>query len=377
MKRLLFYMLFFCFPLGLMAEDLQFVTTLSSPVGTFSQLETADPETAAVSPVVNFCNTRTSTGRIELRGANAYLQSLTLKNGTSLEGTVGEYRLSSALNVNNGGTLKAKRIMANTMSLSGASSINSQVNSTLYVSSMGVKGAKTGSLTIPSKVQTNNTGSNDEMEWSNVYSRDYTADGSATGNSYTSYLLKSEKCYPLSGEPTSQSCPSGYTGTQTRTWNYSTCRWNDWEGECICYPPAGEPTTQSCPSGYRGEKTRTWNYDTCRWNEWQDTCTPNYCCRYRLSSFTEVSTEYGLESVYRTHDSLMENESCFDYNKTQGTSFNCNDNLGSNCYDGYDYDCGYETSCDHSLTVYWHYQYCEEEDRRPCNEVSGSEWSQC
>ena len=33
-------------------------------------------------------------------------------------------------------------------------------------------------------------------------------------------------CNPPSGEATSQSCPSGYTGTQTRTWNYSTCAWN-------------------------------------------------------------------------------------------------------------------------------------------------------
>ncbi len=278
MKRFFIYAVLVLIPASIQAEDLQFVTTLSSPVGTFAQLETADPTSAAVSPVVNFCNTRTSTGRIELRGANAYLQNLTLKNGTTLGGSVQEYRLSSSLNVNSGGSVKGKRLLANNMSLSGASSVNSQVNNTLYVSSMGVKGAKTGSLTIPSKVQTSNTGNNDEMEWSNIYSRDYTSGGSATGSSYSSYLLKSKRCEPPAGEPTSQSCPSGYIGTQTRTWNYNTCSWNAWQGTCTCNPPAGEPTTQACPSGYTGTKTRTWNYSTCSWNAWNSSgCEKEEC----------------------------------------------------------------------------------------------------
>ena len=287
MKRFFIYAVLVLIPASIQAEDLQFVTTLSSPLGTFSQLETADPTTAAVSPVVNFCNTRTSTGRIELRGANAYLQNLTLKNGTTLGGNVQEYRLSSSLNVNNGSSLKGKRLLANNMSLSGAGSMSSQVSNTLYVSSMGVKGAKTGSLTIPSKVQTSNTGSNDEMEWSNIYSRDYTSSGSATGSSYSSYLLKSKRCEPPAGEPTSQACPSGKTGTQTRTWNYSTCSWNAWQGTCTCNPPSGEPTTQACPSGYTGTKTRTWNYSTCSWNAWQGTCSRIY--HWTASGTTEYA----------------------------------------------------------------------------------------
>ena len=267
MKRFFIYAVLVLIPASIQAEDLQFVTTLSSPVGTFAQLETADPTSAAVSPVVNFCNTRTSTGRIELRGANAYLQNLTLKNGTTLGGSVQEYRLSSSLNVNSGGSVKGKRLLANNMSLSGASSVNSQVNNTLYVSSMGVKGAKTGSLTIPSKVQTSNTGNNDEMEWSNIYSRDYTSGGSATGSSYSSYLLKSKRCEPPAGEPTSQSCPSGYIGTQTRTWNYNTCSWNAWQGTCTCKAPNGQTYWGSCPNGQEGRITYTWNTSTCRYKK--------------------------------------------------------------------------------------------------------------
>ena len=75
-------------------------------------------------------------------------------------------------------------------------------------------------------------------------------------------------CKAPAGEPTTRACPSGYSGTQTRTWNTSTCSWNAWQGTCTCNPPAGEPTSQSCPTGYSGTQTRTWNYDTCSWNEW-------------------------------------------------------------------------------------------------------------
>ncbi len=272
MKRVLIYLLVAFLPASISAEDLQFITTLSSPLGTFSQLETADPKTAVVSPVVNFCNTRASAGRISLNGSNAYLQTLTLKTNASLGGNVQEYRLSNSLTVNSIGTLRAKRLMANNVSLSGASSINSQVNSTLYISSMNVKGAKASSLTIPSKVQTSNTGSNNDMEWSNIYSRDYTSSGSATGSSYTSYLLKSKQCNPPAGEPTTQSCPSGYTGTQTRTWNYSTCSWNAWQGtckgDCSNYSYKSTHKSECCPGTSESDTTcwscttnATWTYN--------------------------------------------------------------------------------------------------------------------
>ena len=79
-------------------------------------------------------------------------------------------------------------------------------------------------------------------------------------------------CQAPAGEPTTQACPEGYSGTKTRTWNTSTCTWNAWQGTCTCNPPAGEPTSQSCPSGYSGTQTRSWNYSTCSWNAWQGTC---------------------------------------------------------------------------------------------------------
>lgn len=175
------------------AEQMQFVTTLSSPLGTFAQLETADYGAVASVPLVNFCNSRASVGSVTLKGADTYLQTVLLKNGTELGGNVKEYRISGTLAVNAGGDLEGGRMMANAASLSGASSAKSQVEDTLYAAGLKVKGAKTAGLTIPGQVQTSGQGGGDELEWSNIYTKDYKADGSTSGsNSYTSYLLKSK-----------------------------------------------------------------------------------------------------------------------------------------------------------------------------------------
>lgn len=177
----------------LKAEQMNFVTTLSSPLGTFAQLETADPGALTSVPLVNFCNSRSAVGTVSVKGADVYLQTLNLKSGTTLGGNTGEFRIASALSVNNNTTVTGGRLMANAASLSGASSAKSKVEDTLHMSTMKVKGAKTGSLTIPSQVQSRGTGNDDELEWSNVYGKDYNKDGEATGSkSYTSYLLKTK-----------------------------------------------------------------------------------------------------------------------------------------------------------------------------------------
>ena len=202
------------------AEEMRFVTTLSSPLGTFAQLETADPSALSSVPLVNFCNSRASAGTVTLQGADTYIQTLALKNATVLGGNTPEYRISGALSVNNNSEVTGGRLLANTASLSGASSAKSKVEDTLYMSSMKVKGAKAGSLTIPSQVQTSGSGNNDELEWSNIYTKDYKSDGSANGSkSYTSYLLKTKvRC--VASEATA--CTSS-KGT-----------WDDTDCSCTC-----------------------------------------------------------------------------------------------------------------------------------------------
>ena len=53
-----------------------------------------------------------------------------------------------------------------------------------------------------------------------------------------------------------------------------------------CEPPAGESSTQACPSGYSGTQTRTWDKVQCKWSAWTGTCTPNKNYVLKLISTT-------------------------------------------------------------------------------------------
>lgn len=174
MKRVVFLLFLAGCILPACAEQMTFVTTLSSPLGTFAQLETADPSAVSSVPLVNFCNSRSSVGTVTLKGANAYLQTLYLKNATVLGGNTPEYRVENALNVNKDGELTAGRLMADKVTVTGAADAKSNVSDTLYADALTVKGAKTESLVIPGQVETvageNSTAT---LEWSNAYPCDY------------------------------------------------------------------------------------------------------------------------------------------------------------------------------------------------------------
>ena len=167
MKQIFFLLFLVGCILPACAEQMTFVTTLSSPLGTFAQLETADYSATTSVPLLNFCNTRSSAGTVTLKGADTYLQTLSLKNGTTLGGNTPEYRISGTLSVNNNSEVTGGRLLANTATVSGASSAKSKVEDTLYAASLKVKGAKAASLTIPGQVQTVGTGSGLTMYWSN------------------------------------------------------------------------------------------------------------------------------------------------------------------------------------------------------------------
>ncbi len=194
MRKFLFFTLLLALALPVCAEQMQFVTTLSSPVGTFGQVDAADPSLVTEAPLVNFCNTRTYSGVINLRGADAYLKQLYLQNGTTLGGNTQEYQVSGLMYVNKDFSLQAARLY--TISLSFSTTLEeakSQVGGTLYLNNAAsVKGAKADSLVIQSDVKSVGTGNGDALEWSNVYSKDYAPNGMPTGDkTYSSYLLKS------------------------------------------------------------------------------------------------------------------------------------------------------------------------------------------
>lgn len=165
------------------AEEMKFITTLSSPVGTFAQLEAVHPLVYAEAPIVNFCNTRVGAGRMTVNGANAYVNNLVLQPSTTMGGNVPEYRIATSVLMYGGGSIKGGRLMANNVGFGSSSQPKSDVADTLYTNDVMLQGAKTTNLTIPGKVQTINQGSGKTLEWSNEYPCTYasTASSETTG----------------------------------------------------------------------------------------------------------------------------------------------------------------------------------------------------
>ena len=175
MKRLISVIVFILIGTVLAeGEEMKFVTVLSSPVGTFAQLETANPTRAVKSPVVNFGTSRVTVGRMELKGAAGYIEDLSLQSGTELGGNAGAYRVAEGMEVGSGGRITGGRLMANEVNFSGALEGRSEVKGSLYIDEIAVAGAKADSLTIPDEVElTASSGEEEVLEWSNEYICDY------------------------------------------------------------------------------------------------------------------------------------------------------------------------------------------------------------
>ena len=240
---------------ALHAEQMQFVTTMSAPVGNFAHLDAADSThvtcvgkkdgDSCIGGYLNFCNTRSNVGNIVIKGANAYLKQVNVQNGATLGSTnTPEYRLSDKLTVENGGTVTAGRVMASNVTFKDTNFHKSNVTGTLYGSDIAAMGGKADNMSIASTAKINKsaqTAANlgQEMEWSNQYSKDYDSSGTAksNGKTYTSFLLKSkgtgeEQCTPTQSgqERYTETCSDGSTKI-TYTWNYSTCKY-DASGYC-------------------------------------------------------------------------------------------------------------------------------------------------
>ena len=210
------------------AEQMQFVTTLSAPVGNFAHLDAADSTHVTGAPILNFCNTRSNVGNIVIKGANAYLKQVNVQNGTTLGSTnTPEYRLSEKLTIENGGTVNAGRIMANNVAFKDTNFHQSNVTNTIYGNDIPVMGGKADNMDISGTAKINKSAQNsanlgEELWWDNQYASDYDASGNkkTNGKTYTSFLLKSKTAgCDNSGE-------SACVNSQG-TWDSSSC-------ECIC-----------------------------------------------------------------------------------------------------------------------------------------------
>ncbi len=188
--------------------EMDFVTVLTSPIGSFSSLETASSagpvrkDASTGVPVVNFCNTRSSTGTITLQGqTGSQLGAVNLVAGTGITGNITVYQAAGGLLLNNEGLLDAKAIMADTVNLQNASSAQMRVEGTMQMiepsATMTVQGAKADRLylgTAGSNGQITASATSMPMQWSNVYTTPYdynggsiSARGTYVGNQY---LLK-------------------------------------------------------------------------------------------------------------------------------------------------------------------------------------------
>ena len=141
------------------AEQMQFVTTMSAPVGNFARLDAADPthvtrvgkDGDSSSGYLNFCNTRSGVGDIIIKGAGAYLKQIDIQNGTTLGSTnTPEYRLGENLSIENGGTVTAGRIMAKDVTFKDTNFHKSNVTNTIYTNDVAVMGGKTDNMEIAS-----------------------------------------------------------------------------------------------------------------------------------------------------------------------------------------------------------------------------------
>lgn len=234
MKKLMLLSACLLSVLALHAEQMQFVTTLSAPVGNFAHLDAADPTHVTSAPLLNFCNTRSGVGNIIIKGANAYLAQVNILNGATLGSTnTPEYRLRDNLTVENSGTVTAGRIMASNVTFKDTNFHKSSVTGTLYGSDIAAMGGKTDNLEIASTAKITKgaqTAANlgQTMEWSNQYSKDYDSSGNAksNGKTYTSFLLKSKGA---------AGCPTGKV--------------EDSDGNCVCADRYNNTATYTKCSG--------------------------------------------------------------------------------------------------------------------------------
>ena len=212
MKKIIFFSASLLLFTAASAEELQFVTTISPPVGSFAHLDAADSTHVTTAPILNFCNTRSSAGKIAIKGAGAYLKQIDIQNGTALGSTnTPEYRLGEKLTIGTGGTVTAGRVMANQVTFDDTNYHKSNVTNTLYGNDVAVMGGKTDNMEISSTAKINKSAQKTEnlgveLWWDNQYKNDYDASGNkkTNGKTYTSFLLKSkggvEGCTPYHSE---------------------------------------------------------------------------------------------------------------------------------------------------------------------------------
>ena len=155
MKKFL-WLVVILFSVAASAEDVQLVTVLPSPVGSFVRLDTASTKKKAEFTSVQFGNENAAGGEIELvGGSTSSVYKITLDQGTTLksndETLANMTKANVVVTVQAGGTLKGGRLFANTLQLKRADDSKIGLKaSTLYIANnaLNVKVASVSTLSL-------------------------------------------------------------------------------------------------------------------------------------------------------------------------------------------------------------------------------------
>ncbi|MBR4592074.1 MAG: hypothetical protein IKO35_02590, partial [Elusimicrobiaceae bacterium] len=161
MKKLLGWMFVCLLTSVCSAEELNFLTVLSSPIGTFNMLEAADEEAPATSPLVHFCQERSPGGKIFLRGGDQPIQiggydsnsaiygGIYMDPGSTLSGDAPEFLLDHFY-LGDTGKASIGAIIADTMDINTGTPNYAQlkVNQTYHANNMNVTVASAAKMNI-------------------------------------------------------------------------------------------------------------------------------------------------------------------------------------------------------------------------------------
>ena len=350
------------------ADTMSFITVLSSPVGSFNKLETADPSLPAYGKAVNFCTQLGNGGVVELKGTQTAVLGRTnvtgggmyLSSGTTLGKTdQGKFSLNN-ITLKKGGNITGGRLFANTVAVNNVAAGKA---GNLYGNTLTLAGAKTNDLMvadasfIKKSEQKNDIINNPpNMVWSNEYQSDGAcSNGSACAKQY---LLKSghgtsagdcsDATYKINNK--SECCPSTpYT-----------------DADCWVYT---DPCQTYTPTTYTWIKQEE-RYSGVSWYTFED---PKICS-VGGNSVSCPSRAYGLESVERYFAEKASSLSSCSSTVFEGQS--CNN--APSCVKvskSYNLD-SYLTYNSGGASLYWNKYTCELEqcDQAPVYLPNGWSW---
>ncbi len=245
MKKIITLTLLVFFSAAAFAENMQFVTLLSQPVGSFAKMDLLGSAPVEIYQL-NFCN-KGANGTIQIGsepidGPLVRIANLNVADTAILAGAIGSFNIENELKVGAGADVNIEYLDI------GCGGKFSTGNSTKgsYVEVKGtlqaplnngqqtttVEAASFEKLHVPSVVFFKNAAVGDtkadSFTWAHIgssASNEYLLVSATTGGSDDSTTTK--EC---SGEST-RSCGCNNDGTQTRTCNTTTGEWNDW-GSC-------------------------------------------------------------------------------------------------------------------------------------------------